>query len=500
MSERWDAATPAGQGTANGDGDHLAVRPTPGLPRPYQFPAFERRRLTGGLELIFVDVPGRPLVSAELVVRRGAGDEAATAGGATVLAARALSEGTSRYDAVAFVEAAERLGATLHGEASWDGFIASVDVPGARLGPALELLAEMALRPTFPETEVARLRDERLNDLLQARADPRRRADEAFVAAIYTADSPYARPAGGSRDTVSVLDRDVLRAVHGELLAALPATMIVGGDLGGIDVERIVGDLFGGLGADSGAASGAGGTAGQAADEGEATVEPVRSAVEGTFVRLVDRPGSVQTEIRIGHMGLPRRVPDFHAVQVMSAILGGLFNSRLNMKLREEKGYTYGAGAGFDMRRWAGPFSARTAVNSEVTAAAVTETLGELRRIRDERVTDAELDAARDFLVGVFPLRFETPGAVVGALSGIVVHGLPDDELTRYREAVAAVTPEQVRDAAVAHIHPDQLGIVLVGDASRIAGEVEAAGIGPLEIVRDAPDEGASPDAPGAVG
>lgn len=472
-------------------GDHLAVRPTPGVPRPYQFPDFERRKLPDGPDLIVVDVPGRPLVSAELVVRRGVGDEPDTAGGATVLVARALSEGTSRFDAVAFVEAAERLGATLHGEASWDGFIASVDVPGARLGPALELLAEMALRPTFPATEVTRLRDERLNDLLQARADPRRRADEAFAAAIYTSDSPYARPAGGSRETVVGLDSGALRDVHADLLASRPATMIVGGDLGGIDVERLVSDLFGGLGSSVSAGATGQGAVGPALSgerQADGSAGPVRSAVERTFVRLVDRPGSVQTEIRIGHMGLPRRVPDFHAVQVMSAILGGLFNSRLNMKLREEKGYTYGAGAGFDMRRWAGPFSARTAVNSEVTAAAVTETLGELRRIRDERVTDAELRAARDFLVGVFPLRFETPGAVVGALSGIVVHGLPDDELTRYRDAVAAVTPEQVRDAAAAHIDPDRLAIVLVGDAERIAGDVEASGAGPLEVVRDASD------------
>ena len=132
----------------------------------------------------------------------------------------------------------------------------------------------------------------------------------------------------------------------------------------------------------------------------------------------------------------------------MSAILGGLFNSRLNMKLREEKGYTYGAHAGFDLRRAAGPFSARAAVNTEVTAAALSDLLAELERIRSEPVTEAEVRAARDFLIGVFPLRFETPGPVVGALSGMVVHGLPDDELATYRARIEAVTVDDVLTAA----------------------------------------------------
>ena len=136
----------------------------------------------------------------------------------------------------------------------------------------------------------------------------------------------------------------------------------------------------------------------------------------------------------------------------MGAILGGLFNSRLNMKLREEKGYTYGAGAGFDLRRAAGPFAARAAVNTEVTVPAVADFLAELDRIRDAPVADSELQAARDFLVGVFPLRFETPGPIVGALSGLVVHDLPEDELARYRPAIEAVTVEDVLESARSRI------------------------------------------------
>jgi predicted Zn-dependent peptidase len=169
----------------------------------------------------------------------------------------------------------------------------------------------------------------------------------------------------------------------------------------------------------------------------------------------------------------------------MSAILGGLFNSRLNMKLREEKGYTYGAGAGFDLRRYAGPFTARAAVNTDATAPALADLVAELRRMRETPPTDAELRAARDYLVGVFPLRFETPGPVVSAVGGLMTHGLPEDELERYRPAIEAVTADDVLAAARAHLDLERLAVVLVGDADAVAGDVEALGLGELEVIRD---------------
>ncbi|MBA2380755.1 MAG: insulinase family protein, partial [Chloroflexi bacterium] len=275
------------------------------------------------------------------------------------------------------------------------------------------------------------------------------------------------------------LDSARLRAAYERGLDPARSTFVVGGDLSGIDLPAIAERLLGGWGSGYGA-----GQSGSIVAEG---------AVRERFVRIIHRPGSVQTEIRIGHVGLARRIPDFHALSVMGAILGGLFNSRLNAKLREEKGYTYGAGAGFDLRRAAGPFAARAAVNTEVTVAAIADMLAELDRMRDTDVTDAELTAARDYLVGVFPLRFETPGPVVGALAGLAVHDLPDDELTRYRPAIEAVTVEAVR-AAAGHIRPNQAAIVLVGDADAFGAELEAAGFGSITIDRDRgpQDEGRS--------
>jgi predicted Zn-dependent peptidase len=451
----------------------LGVRPVPGTPRPFTFPTAVRGRLPGGLALLTVHLPGRPLVSASLYLPNGAVDEPPGEGGATVLAARALTEGTLRHDAVALTEAAERLGASLRAEAGWDATVVGVDVPAERLGLALELLAELAREPAFPEREVERLRDQRLNDILQARVDPARRAEEAFVETIYAAGTPYARVAGGRRETVETLDSGILRAAYLRRGDAERAALIVAGDLAGLDVPALVEPLFGDL------------TAGAASAEAAPAPPVVEDGLDRTRVRMVHRPGAVQSELRVGHLGLPRRIPDYHAVTVMAMILGGLFNSRLNMKLREEKGYTYGAGAGFDFRRFAGPFSARAAVNTDATVPALVDLLAELRRIREEAPSEAEMRAARDFLVGVFPLRFETPGPIVGSLGGLVTFGLPPDELDRYRPAIDAVTATDVLEAARRHLHIERLAIVVVGDADAVGADLEKAGLGDFEVVRD---------------
>lgn len=448
----------------------ITQRPVPGEPRLYEFPFTVRTSLANGLRVVVTPMPGRALVAASLALRTGASDEPEQAGGATVLAARALTEGTEVRDAIELTEAAERLGASIHAEAGWDATSAGLDVPASRLGPALELLAEVVRRPAFPESEVERLRDERLTDLLQARADPRRRADEAFVSSIYAPTSPYHRPAGGTAETVEALTASDLRAIHAGAFAPDRAALVVAGDLDPDDVVRMAASVFGDWVGSTPA--------------GRVVIDDTAATGE-RLVRAVHRPDAVQTEIRIGHPGLPRLHPDYHAVSVMSAILGGLFNSRLNMNLREDKGYTYGAGAGFDLRRGCGPFTARAAVNTDATVPAIRELLAELDRIREDSVTDSELHSARDYLVGVFPLRFETPGPVVGSLAGLFVHGLPDDDLARYRGEIEAVTADDVLRVARAHIHPEAAAIVLVGDHEQFGAALQAAAFAPVEVERD---------------
>ena len=227
------------------DGPVVADRPEPGSPRPYDFPAVSTQSLSNGLSIVVVDLPGRPLVSASMIVVGGAAEEPADKAGVTVLAGRALTEGTARHDAIELVEAGERLGASLHAEAGWDALSVGIDVPAARLGAALELVAEVFLEPAFPVSEVERLRDERLNDLLQAQADPRRRVEEAFVGTIYADSAPYHRPSGGTRETVEGLTAADLRRTYEGARQPGRTTLVVGGDLGGFDVVAAAERLFG---------------------------------------------------------------------------------------------------------------------------------------------------------------------------------------------------------------------------------------------------------------
>jgi predicted Zn-dependent peptidase len=468
--EALDHEPPTATVLAEPDLSVLDVRPRPGPPRDYRFPAFERMRLESGLTVISCHTPGRPLLAANLILHGGAAAEPAELAGVTVLLARMLTEGTQRRDALAFVEAAERLGAEIHADATWDGFVAALEVPRSRFGAALALLAEMAIEPGLPEREVDRLCEERLNDLLQARADPRRRAERVFGETIYAPASAYARPMGGSEETVPELDVESLRQRHDALLATAGATLVVAGDLTDLAVAELAAETFGSWSVPDGAAPPPPSVAGHPA---------------GARLVLVDRPRAPQSEVRIGHLGLPRRTVDFHAAAVLNAVLGGTFDSRLNRLLREDRGYTYSISSSFEMRRAAGPFAVRTAVHTEATVPAVRDALGVLREIRESEVERRELDTARDYLVGVFPLRFEVPAQVCAALSGLVLQDLPDDELDRYRPAVAAITAADVQATARRHVRPDEASIVIIGDAASLEPQLREAEaeLGPLTVI-----------------
>ena len=216
--------------------------------------------------------------------------------------------------------------------------------------------------------------------------------------------------------------------------------------------------------------------------------DAVRDAVHGavrTAVRkrvvIVEKADAPQSELRVGHVGVPRSHPDYLAIVVMNAILGGLFSSRINLNLREKQAFTYGASSGFDWRRGAGPFVVSTAVKSEVTARAVEEILREIDGLRSAPPDPAEVALATDYLAGVFPIRYESTSAVAGALAGATMFGLPDDWFARYRDRIRAITPTAVHAAARAHLDPERLMVLAVGDASVIEAPLAALRLGAVE-------------------
>jgi zinc protease len=442
----------------------LDARPTAGVPREYKFPRFERANVSNGLTVLSAHVPGRALLAASLIAPGGAWSEPVDQAGVTILAARSMPEGTRRLSANEFIESSERLGAEIHADASWEALTATMEVPRSKFGDALALLAEMAFEPAFPAEEVDRLREERLNDLLQAWSDPRRRAERVFPETVYASTVPYSRPIAGVQSSVRGLDRDVVAARHAQLINPATSTLVVAGDLTRLSVMELAEQH---LGQRSAAAS----SAAESARSAEANAR-------GAQVVLVDKPGAPQSELRIGHLGVPRKTPDFHAIAVLNAILGGTFNSRLNRVIREEKGYTYGIHSSFDMRRGPGPFAVRCAVETAVTVPALEETMRIIREMTEREPDQDELDVARDYLVGVFPLRFEGSAQVAAALAGLVVFDLPDDELDNYRPQVAAVTAKDVLAAAQRNVRPSEMSIVIVGDAREVEPALRASPLG----------------------
>jgi zinc protease len=217
---------------------------------------------------------------------------------------------------------------------------------------------------------------------------------------------------------------------------------------------------------------------------GSAPNRPLIAAARTTrkSIHIVDKPEASQSELRAGHVGLPRKHPDFFPTLVMNAVLGGLFGSRINLNLREAHGYTYGASSFYDWRRGPGPFVVSTAVQSEVTAPALREILLEIDRIRAERISDEELSLARDYLDGVFPIRYETTAAIASALATLIIYDLPADYYESYRRNIRGVSVDAVLKAAQSHLHPDELQTIVVGDARVIRDSVSGLSVGDLHV------------------
>lgn len=442
--------------------------PEPGPVKPFDFPALTRTRVDGGgsPELIFARHGDLPLVTAELVVEAGAAVEPTAQAGIAQLTAEALETGTETRDVDALAWELESLGVELATGVSWDAASVGITVHADRLEPALALLAEIVRRPAFPEAQVERLRDERLADILQRRKEPRALASDAANRFIYGADVPYGRPLIGVESTVRDLAAGDLAAFHRARFRASGAALIITGGIDGDRARAVAREHFGDW-------------RGEPAPDAAFDVEP---GVEATTVFIVDRPGAVQSEIRLGHVGVDRHHPDYFPLLVMNTILGGAFTSRLNMNLRERHGFTYGARSGFALRRKPGPFTVDVAVATDVTARAMEEALREIRGLRDNGPTDLELDNARDYLRGVLPLRLQTTAALAARIAEIVVFDLPTDYFRHYRDHIGAVTRKDVHRVAREAIRPDALAVIVVGDASQVEGPIRELGLGPIEI------------------
>lgn len=440
-----------------------SLPPSLAEPVAVRMPAIERHTLENGLDVLSVETGSMPVVDLHLVLRAGAGADPPGSEGMAAFVAEMVDEGTTGRSALDIADALDRLGARLHIEATWDATVIALHVLSAHLDAALEVLADILLHATFPEGEFRRKRDELLASLLRENDEPALLATKALSAAVYGEAARYGTPLRGTRATAPGFERHAVMDFHAAHYRPAGGAFVVAA--GALDASSLHAALERTVGAWQGAAA--------------EPVQPPRSpAPAPCSIRIVDRPAAPQSEIRVGHPGVPRTTPDYFPLLVMNTMLGGSFTSRLNLKLREEKGYTYGARSAYVLRAGAGPFIASTAVFTGNTAAAVADMLGEMRRMREQPVPADELDRVRRYLAYGLPRRFETGEQVAAQLADLNLYGLGDRYYDRFAAEVGAVDAAAVRSAAVSHLQPDRAAVVIVGDRARIADELAGLGAG----------------------
>lgn len=440
--------------------------PSPAPVREFNFPAVTRATLANDFTILSARHGDLPVVTLLIVAHAGAEHDTRATAGLAYLVTRALEAGTGTRSADRIAWEFELLGATLEVSTLWDCAVLSVTVPSNNTEAAIALLSEIITGPAFRDEEIDRLKTEQLAELEQRKAEPRSLANDMALRFIFAPDVPYARPIVGTPPSVRHLTSQHIRKFFAKHWTAANAALVAVGDIGS---EQIVEIANRHLGMWSAGAS-------EPADFDVATV------VERTQIFIVDREGSVQSEIRVGHPGVSRATPDYFPLTVANGILGGVFTSRLNMSLREKHGFTYGVRSGFAFRKKPGPFIVQTAVASDVTAQALAELLHETRTLLQGGTTEPEIVAAREYLAGVMPLEMQTTDQMADRIADIFVYGLANDYLPQHRSALLSVTRAEADQAAQAHVRPEEFAITIVGDAKAIENDLAALNIGPIEV------------------
>lgn len=424
--------------------------PAPLEPAPFEIPKPFETELANGLKILIFEDERLPLVSYRLAFFSGDADEPEDSVGITSALASMLSEGTQELSSRQLAEQIEQLGASISASAHTDNMIVSASTLSLYSSEILELIAEMVLFPAFPENELSLYKQNTIEGLKLQRSQPSFLANEQMARILY-GSHPYGIFAPKAEDIESIT-REKLLEFHERTLLPNDALLIIVGDVNREDLLEEIEDAFGGW------------------QPGEIKRKEFSEAPERTerSLTIVDRPGSAQSNIVLGNLAIHRSHPDYFPVLVMNQILGAGASSRIFMNLREEKGYTYGAYSRFDTKKRGGEFEATAEVRTPVTGDSLKEFFYEINRIRDEKVPEAELQDAKNFLTGVFPIRAETQEGLTNLIVSQKLYNLPDDYLQTYRDKINEVSAEDVSRVANQYIQPDKVAIVIVGDGEEV--------------------------------
>jgi zinc protease len=433
------------------------LKPVPGPTPKFVPPTVVRRKLSNGLEVLIAERHALPILAMNLVVKGGESLTPPGKEGLASLTTSLMTEGTTTRDSLAIAGASAEIGASIGAGADLEGMSLSLSTLSSTVPKALELFADVLLRPSFPEKDLERLRIQELGALLRQADNAQTIASIVFPKLLYGASHPYGRPRSGTPKSIKGLTRDDAVAFHKRLFVPNNAALIVVGDT---TPDAIIPQLEAAL---------------KVWTPGEAVKFRVPEPPKGKplTVYLVDKPGAPQSVILVGQVGVPRNSPDYYALQVMNSIFGGSFGSRINLNLREKKGYTYGARSGFAFRQGPGPFQAGAPVRTDVTKESVVELVRELNEIAGPSgATEEEVRSQKDRLIKDFPARFETiaggPLSLSTALADLVLYNLADDYFANYQAKVEAVTKADVDRVAKTYVDPKEMTILIVGDRSKV--------------------------------
>jgi zinc protease len=435
-------------------------------PREVHFPAFEQKALANGLRVVVIEHHEMPSVTIQVILRAGKAFDPAAKAGLSSATARLLREGTATRSSQQIAQAVDSIGGNLDTYGSLDSAGASMQVTSDQLDLGLDMLSDIVLHPSFPAEEVERWRSQALNGLRIQQEDAGYLADAAFDRAVYNGH-PYGLPDGGTPDSVGSLSREDLITFHRERYIPDEAILAVVGDVKAADVFTRVERAFG------------------AWPRGQKREIPKVETVQRAKPRVVviDMPDAVQSELRVGQLGLAFTDPDYFVAEVYNSVLGGGSSSRLYQEVRSKRGLSYGAGSTFVKVLQPGSFQASTFTKTESTVQALEVMLDTIRAMGKEPVPAAELEARKTYLSGVFPLQIETPEGIAGKVLEAMKYGLGREFIESYRGRIDAVTADQVRSFAGQRIHPESALVVVVGNASAFLPELEKKQIGAVEVI-----------------
>lgn len=445
----------------------MMVRTAPSVGAPPRLPPLDIRRHTfsNGLVLAVVENPHTRVVDVEFVVRAGASLDAPQQAGRAAMTAEMIDEGTTTRTALQIADEIDYLGAELRTSTGWDSTVVGLHVSSERLQPALEILADVLLRPTFPQEEFERKQREKLTELLQDRDEARVVANKTLMRGIFGAEHPYGTPAGGTLQSVQALTIDAVREFYRTWYVPANCFMVVAGDVQFATLVHQLEQQFGGW-------------------QGAVPVAPslpVPPPVPATHVRLVHKANAPQAEIRVGHPAPPRSTSDYFALVVLNTMLGGSFTSRLNLRLREEMAVTYGASSRFQLRMHGGVFWASSAVDADAAAESVAVMLREMHRLQVEPLDVAEMQRAAQYVAYGWPRHFETTEDIAAHVREQLLYDLPDGYWSLFVDRILAVTPDQLVAAAARHLQPGRAVAVVVADR-QVASALREQNIGDVVL------------------